>query len=330
MMYDDNDFDGEARQEKPDLQTTLELLKTGDEHTAALYYGLSDLDSEALEQFQDVWITLDDEHRRLIMRHMVEVSEANFEFHYAPVALVVLDDPDPEVRTAAVEALWESESSAVLNRLLEIAQWDESREVRAAALNGVGRFILMGELGDFPEPEALKAQDIVIGILNNEDEEIEVRRRALEAISNCSNDIVEGAIREAYEGHDRLMQISAVFAMGRAYDEQWNDIVMRELDSADPEMRYEAARAAGELMLSDAIPALSRMAFENDRELQDNAIWSLGEIGGKEAVRVLELLAANARETGDEDMIEAIEDALANASLGGSDLYLMRFEDDEE
>jgi HEAT repeat protein len=212
-------------------------------------------------------------------------------------------------------------------RLIDVAQWDEDRNVRAAATSALGRFILQGELGEFPEYEAVKAQDTAIAILNNNDEEVEVRRRALEAIANSSHEIVEGAIKEAYEGHEHMMRVSAIFAMGRSCDEQWSEEVMHELDSADAEMRYEAARAAGELMLLDAVPALTRMVFENDRELQDTAIWSLGEIGGKEATRVLTTLIVAAREADDEDLIEAIEDALASASLGGSDLYLMRMGD---
>jgi HEAT repeat protein len=126
------------------------------------------------------------------------------------------------------------------------------------------------------------------------------------------------------------MQISAVFAMGRTYDEQWGDYVRQQLDSEDPEMRYEAARAAGELELEDAVPGLARLALDSDREIKEVAIWSLGEIGSREATRVLERLATEAKRLGDDDLLEAIEDALASASLGGGSLYLMRFDQEEE
>lgn len=321
----------EGRREKPDLPTTLTALQTSDRQDSVIFYGLSDLTSFEAAEFEKTWSKLDDERRRRIIHELVDTSEANFELNYSMVALSVLDDPDAEVRTGAVELLWESEEVSTLHRLLEIAQWDDAAEVRAAAATAVGRFILMGELGDFPENEAVRAQDIVIGILNNEDEEIDVRRRALEAIANSSHEIVEGAIREAYESHEYKMRVSAVFAMGRSADDQWIPTVLRELDSDDTEIRYEAARAAGELMIEDAIPALSRMAFDSDRELQNNAIWSLGEIGGRESVRILNLLAANAQEMDDDDLTEAVEDALANATVGGDMLDLLRYgsEDDD-
>ncbi|MFN8529621.1 MAG: HEAT repeat domain-containing protein [Anaerolineae bacterium] len=328
MTYDD--LNNDELREKPSIEETLAAVKSADGLDATIFYGLSDLADEEVDKFQDVFETLEDDRRRWLMRQLVEIGEANFEFDYTGAARVGLNDPDAVVREAAVEAMWEDESTELLIRLLDIAQWDDARDVRAAATQAIGRFILLGELGEFPESDALKAQDVVIGILNNEDEEIEVRRRALEAIANSSNDIVEGAIRDAYESHERPMRISSIFAMGRSCDEQWNEIVMHELDSADTEIRYEAARAAGELMLTEAIPALSRMAFESDRELQDNAIWSLGEIGGKEALRVLNLLAGDAREADDEDLLEAVEDAIASAALGGDDLLLMEFDDVDE
>lgn len=315
--------------EKPEIATTIEALRSTEKIEARVFYGLSDLSVEELEQFAPAWESLDDDQRRKLMRQLVEVSEANVEMDYIQVGRYGLDDPDAEVREAAIEVLWEDESLELMNRLIDIAQYDDSREVRAAACSALGRFLLMGELGDISESDTTKAQEAVIHILNDLDEEVEVRRRALEALGNSSSDAVTPAIEEAYESPERLMNISAVFAMGRSCDPRWSDTVMHELDSGDPEMRYEAARAVGELMLEDAVAALSRMAFENDRELQDNAIWSLGEIGGREATRVLNLLAENAQDAGDEDMVEAIEDAIANANLSGSDLYLMRMDDDK-
>ena len=142
---------------------------------------------------------------------------------------------------------------------------------------------MVGELGDLPEAQIIPVQDAVIDVLNNVAEDIDVRRRALEAISNSSHEILEDAIRDAYDHADRRMQISAVYAMGRSFDEQWIDTVLRELDSDDEEMRYEAARAAGELEIEQAVQSLTRLALDDDREIKEVAIWSLGEIASKEA-----------------------------------------------
>jgi HEAT repeat protein len=314
-----------------DFNTALDALRSSEKggSDSTIFYGLSGLKPEDIERLRPIWETLPPSYRRRLMRTLVEVSETNFELNYQAFAQFGLTDSDPGVREAAIEVLWEDESLGLMQQLIDIAQTDDSREVRAAATSALGRFILAGELGDLPESETVRAQDAVISILNDPAEDNDVRRRALEAIANCGHEIVEDAINTAYEGDDRRMQISAVFAMGRTCDDRWGEIVINELDSDDPEMRYEAARAAGELELEEAIPHLSRLAFDTDVEIKDVAIWSLGEIGGKEAMRVLNLLARDARALNDKDLLASIDEAIGNAELGGDMLYLMQFGDEQ-
>lgn len=319
----------------PDLKTTLdvlrETLKDGDGAVpSTLYYGLSNLEPDDIRLLEPVWDSLVPAFRRRLMRDLLDASEANFELNYEALGYFALDDADAGVREAAVELLWENESLVLMNRLIELAKEDEAIGVRAAASSALGRFILLGELGELPEDETLRAQDAAVSILNNLAEDIDVRRRALEAIANCGHDIVDNAVREAYDNADRRMQISAVFAMGRTYDAQWNEFVLEQLEADDPEMRYEAARAAGELEIEEAVPALTRLALDDDREVKEVAIWSLGEIGTREAARILERLATEAKRLNDDELLEAIEDAIGTASLGSSSLYMMRFDEPEE
>ncbi len=93
------------------------------------------------------------------------------------------------------------------------------------------------------------------------------------------------------------MRVSALFAMGRSCDEQWASRIMDELSSG-VRMRFEAARAAGELELRPAVTRLIELAYEDDREIQEMAIWALGEIGGKRANHALDQLAALAAAQG--------------------------------
>jgi HEAT repeat protein len=176
-------------------------------------------------------------------------------------------------------------------------------------------------LGDLPERETIRAQEAAIKLLNDEAEPVEVRRRALEAIANCSHELVEPAISTAYRGDNHSMQVSALFAMGRSCDTvRWSKTVLKELNSSDPEMRFEAARAAGELEIAEAIPVLARLAEGNDREIKEVAIWSLGEIGGKKAMKVLGRLADEAEAANDDELLTVIDDALGNASLVDGEL----------
>jgi HEAT repeat protein len=214
-----------------------------------------------------------------------------------------------------------------MDRLAALATADPAAVVRAAAASALGHYILMGELGDMPEHETARAQAAAIQLLNDESEELDVRRRALEAIANRSHEIVPGAIRAALRHQDRRMQVSALFAMGRSCDERWSADVLRGLDSPDADLRYEAARAAGEIELEEAVPRLRQLVFGDDREIKEVAVWSLGEIGGDEAIRTLQRLAQDAENSGDDELLEAIEEALASASLGSGSLYLMNLDD---
>ncbi|MCU0496950.1 MAG: HEAT repeat domain-containing protein [Anaerolineae bacterium] len=309
---------------KPDLKTTIAALEegaAGGKPFAKIFYGLSDLNAREVAQMKAVWQTLDTDYREKLARQIAEISESDYEMDYQGIGMMLLDDPTPEVRIAGIDTLWSDESIPLMRRLMVMAQQDPAIEVQAAAVSALGRFILMGELGDLDENEAVKAQKIAIQLWKNEQLDLDVRRRALEAIANCGHEIVPGAIRQAYRSDEERMKVSAVFAMGRTYDEQWSEIVLKEIDSDQAAMRYEAARAAGELELIEAVPKLAQLLIEDDDEIAAVAIWSLGEIGGREAMRALEAMLEVAEENDDQEMIEAIEEALGNASLAGSGLF---------
>lgn len=312
----------DVRDDKPDLPTTLTALQAADPNRpdATVFYGLSGLGRDDIDDVMPVWVELSPAYRRKIMREMVELSEADFEMDYRALGLMALDDDDPGVRESAIEVLWEDQSLELMSRLVQMAGPDEVREVRAAAVTALGRFILAGELEELPEDETMPACDMVLALLMNGSEDVLVRRRALESMANCGHEVVPAAIREAYFSTNREMRISAVFAMGRTFDEQWHEYVLEEIQSDDPEMCYEAVRAAGELEMIDAVPLLGRFAMGEDREIQMVAVWSLGEIGGDNAMRILELLAEHADEADDADLIDAVEDAIGNAALISDDI----------
>ncbi|MBZ0298256.1 MAG: HEAT repeat domain-containing protein [Anaerolineae bacterium] len=316
----DNDEDVERLREKPDLDTTLNALRSNVDGSAdaTLFYGLAGLTMADASRAEPVWNGLPAEVRRKLLRHLVDISESNFELDYRSLGTLALGDEDAEVRATAIDLLWDDDTLELMNRLIDLAQWDESIQVRATAIEALGRFILLGELGDLPEIETIRAQDAAVNLLTNLDEDVDVRRRALEAIANCGHEIVNEAIDEAYTSDDPRMQASALYAMGRTCDNRWDEIVLREIDHIDPAIRYEAARASGELEIEEAVPHLARLVQGHDREIKEVAIWSLGEIGGSYALKILGALADEA-EQDDDDLLEAIEEALGNASLAGRD-----------
>jgi HEAT repeat protein len=332
-MNDHDDFStASAAPEVPALEATLDALRAaeGEVIGATIIYGLDGLTGDQLADVWAVWQSLDVDVRRRVLLALIESAETNFELDFRDIGHMALGDESPVVRALAIDLLWEDESPGLMDRLLQMAVQDESVEVRASAASALGRFALLGELAELRAEDLTRVQDVLVEIHFDTQEDMDVRRRALEALANSTHEAVDDAIVEAYQSDDTRMRVSAVFAMGRTSDAQWTPQVMAELESDEPELRFEAARAAGELELQDAVPILAQLAFEADVETRDTAIWSLGEIGGKEAVRVLKVLADEAEERDDEDLQAAIEDALASAEVGGDlNLYLLRLDDEE-
>jgi HEAT repeat protein len=324
MSYNDkyHYYDETSAPEKPSLKVTLDAIRAG-EHgklNSTVFYGLSELSPDDAQVVRELWTTLTPVYRRKLARRMAEAIETNFDLDYAVVGRIALDDSDAEVRQFAIEMLAEDRDLALMERYIDAAVNDENITVRAASASALGAFILAGELGELPESETKKAQRAMLEVLESQSEPVDVRRRALEAISNCGHPKVPQSIHDAYADNDRRMRVSAIFAMGRTCDMVWRDIVLHELGSEDPEMRFEAARAAGELELREAVPALAPLGRDSDREISEIAIWSLGEIGGEDAMKVLRKLLRDAERARDSDLVEVIEDAIASASIGSDDL----------
>ena len=292
--------------------------------SVAKLYALSNLERADLARVQAVWPTLLDERRRATIRHLVDIAEANFEVNFGPMFRLALGDPNPEVREAAIDGLWEEQDPALIPVLLNILQHDPSEQVRAAGASALGRFVYWDEIEQVPHARVEPALKALREIIAAPDEPPEVRRRAVEAIGFSSADDVPGIIRSAYASPDELMRVSAVYAMGNSADEQWIDAVTSEVEGQLPAMRYEAARAAGELEARTAVGALARLLDDPDREVQVMAVWALGQIGGKRARSLLSEMAAG----DDADLAEAAMEALEELEWmhGERDLPLFVFD----
>lgn len=302
------------------FQRAIELLRNPDAVlNAEAIHSLSDLDGDSLDTFLALWPQMSIERRRSLITRLVETAEINFELDFSTIIHPALTDPDPEVRVAAIEGVLEDSPRRVIEQLMQLAQNDPFSEVRAAAAQALGQFVLKGELGKLPDAFNTHLQDTILAIYHNRSEDLDVRRRALEAIGNCSREGVTELILDAYNADELMMRASAVFAMGRTCDGIWQGQIMQELSSEHPEMRYEAARAAGELELRPALPRLAELAYDDDRQIQEVSIWAMGEIGGRAANKVLTELATMAESTDDNVLMEAVEEAIAASSLSGTD-----------
>jgi len=305
------------------------LKKMGDSQALppiSSLYGLSDLTRAETQLFQEIWPLIDAGRRRWIIQSLVDIAETSFEVNFDPVFRLCLNDKDKVVRSRAIEGLWEDEDLTLAGLLVRLLRDDPSESVHVAAAISLGRFVLLGELEKIEAAPAMMVENALLGAIYDPHETLEVRRRAVESIAYSSQAQVRDIIEMAYCDDEEEMRISAVFAMGRSADLLWREMVIAELDNPNPEMRYEAARACGELEASAALSDLiDRIEADPDSEVQEMAIWALGRIGGKEARRVLEACC----ESEDETLRQAAEEALDELDFLGVHLDFPLFESDD-
>ena len=303
-------------------------------------YHLSDLSREDLEAVESLWPELPTERRHNLLQSLNDLGEANFEVNFEAVFRLGLEDEDSGVRATAIRALWEAEDPSLIAPFIEFLQRDPDPLVRAAAASALGRYVYLGELEELSPAHKRRVEDALLEVIRGEDE-LEVRRRALEAVSYSSRDEVPPLITAAYASDEHKHRVSAIFSMGRNADRpRWGEQVQAELDNPEPELRFEAARAAGELELREAGPALSELLNDDDTQVREAAVWSLGQIGGDYARRTLTDLLENTEDEEEQDFIQEALDNLAftdevNAfslfDLGeDDDDPLFELEDDED
>jgi len=268
---------------------------------------LSHLADEQEKAFLDVWPQVQTERRRQVVSQLVELAEDNVDLNFDAIFLACLSDADSQVRAVAIRGLWEYEHRDLIEPLIGLLQSDDNTAVRAEAALALGRFVLQCEFGCLPDRYFCRVEQALRRAIDDDEEELEVRGRALEAIGACSLPWVRQAIDGAYRSNSQRLRVSGIHAMGRNCDPSWLPILFEELKSDDPEMRYEAALACGSLAEEAAVPYLAPLLEDEDVEVREVTIAALGEIGGRQArSALLRYLDDPSR-----SMREAVQEALS-------------------
>jgi len=212
---------------------------------------------------------------------------------------------------------------------------DEPAELRARAAISHGPALEQCEIDGFDdelsEPPVTeqtfhKMQETLQQIYNDQTAPKEVRRRALEASVRAPQDWHEDAVRAAYSSQDEEWKLTGAFAM--QYVPDFEDEILELLDSRNPDIHYEAVRAAGAKGLDAAWPHIASLLDpeETDKDLLLAAIEAAGNIKRPAAQEALGVLL----ESDDEDISEAAMDALSMAQPDFLDEEGFEDEEDDE
>ncbi|MGH2538346.1 MAG: HEAT repeat domain-containing protein [Candidatus Promineifilaceae bacterium] len=304
--------DAMTNPERQPFEQVLEALGQADEVSLALLYYLTDLSQEEKAQFSAYWPTVKVERRRVIVRHLADISEENFQVDFTDVFAQALGDPSPAVRAAGLDGLWDCDRVSLIGPVIELARSDPDQGVRQLAAATLGQFVLLDAWGQLPEAKVEPAISALIALLDDARTPLEVYRAALESLGPAGHPRVEGFIQRAYESDDPRLGVSALYAMGRSADPAWLPIILGEFESPSMEFRREAARAAGAIGDNEAIEPLVELIMQKDEdeEVRLAAVGALGMIETEEGLEALQLLY-------DEPDLEAFQDAIEEAIDGG-------------
>jgi HEAT repeat protein len=285
-----------------------ELLNEENPFPARSLYRLSDLPVEELTLLEQTWPTISLRRRQAVMEDIQEFNQQDFLVNFFEVGLLAVHDDDPQVRLMAVLVLSEYDDNELVPLLIQLAEQDQSMPVRAAAASALGYMVEKGELEELPASMLHQVESCLLNIYNGKDDET-VRLRALESLGYSSRPEVESILKSAYQSEDTDWLVSSLLAMGRSYDSAWAGDILTAMKDIRLEVQIEAAKAAGELELEDARPALLEMLATDDANLRQVVAWSLSQIGGNNVREALEDLLETIE---DEDEADFIETALEN------------------
>ncbi len=297
---------------KPPFQKVIEELAGSAELSKRSLQEFSDIDPGSLRALGEAWPRVSLDRKRKLLEGLESLSEQDTLVSFDDFARSLLTDVDPEVRMRAIRLLDESEDIKLITPLITILDQDNDSETRAQAASALGKFVELGELEEIPDESRRRVEDALLRKANSEDQ-LQIRRNALESLGFSSRPEVITLIESAFRRENPDWQASALFAMGRSVDERWEDAVLSRLTDENPLVRLAAVEAAGELRLASARTLLFKLLEEEEEdEITSAAIWSLSQIGGEDVRLYIENLLDLAEE---EEDIEFLEEALDNVEF---------------
>jgi HEAT repeat protein len=289
----------------------------------------SDLNPADLQTLMQAWPRVPLAHKRTLLKHLNERYAEDTLLSFDALAVQLLDDPDEQVRTLALQLLDETADIHLLPRLIRITSDDPEPASRAAAATILGQFVHMGEMEELPADTLNTVTDTLLVAAANPDNHI--ARAALESLGYSGRPEVNELIASAFKRRDPHWQVSALLAAGHSADARWQEQVLAALISDDEKVRLAAVQTAGELGLKPARQVLLNMLEEEEEfgDIYQAIIWSLSQIGGEDVRPYLQTLLG---EADDDEMAELIEDALQNLDftedLEGFDLIAYDADDE--
>lgn len=215
-----------------------------------------------------------------------------------------------------------------------VADASRNEQLRGTAAIALGPILEHADTEGFGDPDEVpiaeqtfhKIQKRLRELFDQQELPSEVRRRVLEASVRAPQQWHHDAVRTAYESTDEAWRLTAVFCMQhvRGFEQQ----IVEALGDRNPAIRYEALIAAGAWPVEQAWPYVRELLTSKDTEkhLLIAAIEAVGFIRPLEAGSLLARFA----DSDDDDILAAVDEALAIAEGSDDDEFDEDDDDDDE
>ena len=132
-----------------------------------------------------------------------------------------------------MRGLWECEERSLIRPLVRLLAEDPSANVRTAAAMALGRFAALAQEGKIIAKDSERVRDGLRAAINRPSEDMDVRRRAIEAVSHFDQEDIKEIIRQAHKSGDSRLRQSAIYALGKNASLEWLPVILAAMDSPD-------------------------------------------------------------------------------------------------
>lgn len=207
--------------------------------------------------------------------------------------LMLLDDPDPDVRCDAAIALGEVKERVVVPALVKLLEDEDGQSVLCAidALADIGDASAVAPL--VQTMTSNRSLPIILGDLSG-DYGWEFRERAVQALGKLGDHEAVKALIDALKDDDSEMMIGSLFlSLVQLGTPEGLTTVASYLKDPDVGVRRKAAGALRGTTCGTAIESLSEALLDGDSVVRVNAVEAIGNTGGEKEIVPLVLLLAD-------------------------------------
>ena len=268
------------------------------------------------------WLEIPLTKREEVIRLLEQHSSSYLTDEIALALFQVETDPGIKIRCMDLMDMTDSQDSTRV--VIKTALEEADKNVRLKAIDLLSKCAYDIELDEI---DLELGAEVMRGLLSlRKDPDEEIQQSALYSASFVYSDEVENWIKEAFNKKGNTWQETAMYAVGRNLNPDWESRVLDGLYSIHGGIRRAAILSAGDMSLENARERLIELLDEEiGSDLFEDVIISIGKVGGDNIREVLESIGEN---SDDEDVKDAVEEALMELELRDPESFMDSLEND--